>query len=277
MKIIYFKTLNHLKEDLYLNLLNKEIDLNYDILNNLKNNNIIITEFNELNILYNIYPIEENKIIQNNNLNFIIDNILKIFIYIFYYEEYLSIYKENYFNENESYFLINPKWLKDYKDFYNYNKLFELLKNISNNNNNKSINYQNLNENNILNISNNLKNIFLEKRIDKINFGYKMPNLSYINNINFNESCFIIDEKIIDMIINTHKNLNEKISKLSYKIKIKNKYVFLININSISIGYINDELLFIPKFLFFYNNYMILEREINLLFSNNIQDYIKYR
>ena len=107
-----------------------------------------------------------------------------------------------------------------------------------------------------------------------------MPNPSYINkNIIFYENCFIIDKKIIDMMVNVHKNLNENIAKLTYKIKVKNKYIYLIGINSnsISIGSINDNLLFTTKFLFLYNNFIILEREFNLLFQHKIKEYIKFR
>ena len=38
-----------------------------------------------------MYPIEENPKIQRNNFIFVKENILKILIYLFYYEKYLSI------------------------------------------------------------------------------------------------------------------------------------------------------------------------------------------
>ena len=40
---------------------------------------------------------------------------------------------------------------------------------------------------------------------------------------------------------------------------------------------INDNLLFTTKFLFLYNNFIILEREFNLLFQHKIKEYIKFR
>ena len=270
--VIAFKTFNDLKEDLYINLLNKGIDLTFDIMNNLQNNNIVLTKFNEFNYVDGMYPIEENPKIQRNNFIFVKENILKIFIYIFYYEKYLSIYKDNFFDEKASYFLINPKWLNDYKDFYNYNKLFEALKYISNNN--QSINYKNLNEF-ILSIANALENIF-ERGKGGINIDYIMPKPSYINDISLYEKCFIIDEKIIDMI-NAHEYLNDIIPKISYKIKVKDKYVYLIGPRSISIGNINNDLLFISKCLFVYCNFRILEKEKNLLFSKTIKEYIRLR
>ena len=277
--VIAFRTLNHLKENLYINLLSQEIVLNYDILNNLEYNNIIITKFNGFINIDGMYPIEEYQIIRNNNI-FKDNNILTIFICIFYYEKYLSIYREKTFDENESYFLINPQWLEYYKDFYNYNnKLFGVLKNISSNYTNNLINYKNL-DRFILNISNDLNNFILEKRKGEINFEYIIPNPTYIkNNIVFYENCFIFDKKIIDMMLSTYSNLNKNIANLSYKIRVKNKFIYLIDINSnsVSIGCINGNLLFNPKLLIFYNNFIILEREFNLLFQKTIKEYIKLR
>jgi hypothetical protein len=127
---------------------------------------------------------------------------------------------------------------------------------MSNNNNNRIINYKKVNRF-ILNISNDLDNFCIEKRKAEINFDFIMASPSYINkDIIFYENCFIIDKKIIDMMLDAHKNVNENIAKLSYKIKVKNKYIYLIGINSnsVSIGSLNDNLLFTPKFLFLYKN-----------------------
>ena len=90
-----------------------------------------------------------------------------------------------------------------------------------------------------------LKNIVLERGKGGINIDYIMPKPSCINNISLYEKCFIIDEKIIDMI-NTHEYVNNKIRRY-YKIKIKDKYLYLIGLHFISIGNINNYLLFIPK------------------------------
>ena len=90
--VIAFRTLNHKKQKLYTNLLSQEIDFNYDILNNLEYNNIIISKLNDYQNIDGMYPIEEYQKIKSNNY-FKDNNLLTIFIYIFYYEKYLSIYK----------------------------------------------------------------------------------------------------------------------------------------------------------------------------------------
>jgi len=281
--IIAFRTLNYLKENIYISLLyNENINLNKNLVNILQNNNIIIFKnFDEyIKNINAIYPIKENGI-PNNCFNFVIDVILKIFIYIFYYEKTLSISKENFFNENHNYFLINPDWLKTYKDFYDYNNLYKALDDYSNNKNNNRINYNNI-ENYISTISFNIKESFWKKRKSeiKIDIDNIMINPSKINNIIFYEDCFIIDEKIID-IINEYEYLNKKIQKTSdiIKISINNNYVFLIDTKliSISIGKINEKLLFIPLCLLAYKNKRIQDEEKHLLFSNTIIDYLRLR
>ena len=56
----------------------------------------------------------------------------------------MSENKENFFSDKKKYCLINPQWLTDFKDFYNYEKLSNLLnknsKDISN------VNYKNIDE-----------------------------------------------------------------------------------------------------------------------------------
>ena len=265
--VFAFRTLNNNRGEVYNYLLKYDYNdiLNKDFINSLKNNNIFISnEFEKyIKNAINIFPIEKNGIIQNNYFKFDKDNILKIFIHIFYYEKSLLNPKENVFNEIEDYFLINSDWLRDYKDFYDYNKLYKALEGYSNNN--IHINYKNLNGY-IPTISLNIKKTFLKKRKSGIEMSidYIMIKPTYIDNIKFYENCFIIDEKIIDMI-NKYEYLSEKISKTEHlikiKIKVKDNYIYLINskLISISIGKINDNLIFIPICLLVYDTLGILK------------------
>ena len=100
----------------------------YKDLINLEN----INEIRE-NKNYNNRVIHFEKYINNNikqrTLNIKRDfkkDILKILIYIFYYEKPSDI-NENTFNEDQQYYLINPDWLKAFKQYYNYQKLKNLL------------------------------------------------------------------------------------------------------------------------------------------------------
>ena len=45
------------------------------------------------------------------------EKIIQLFIYIFYYEKYLSENKYNSFNNDEKYYLINPYWIENYKNY----------------------------------------------------------------------------------------------------------------------------------------------------------------
>ena len=283
--VLAFRTLNNLRGEVYTYLLEYDYNdiLNKDIIDSLKNNNIFISnEFEKyIKNTNNIFPIEKNGIIQNNYFKFDKDNILNIFIYIFYYEKSLSISKDNFFNEIQDYFLISPYWLKDYKDFYDYSKLYKALKGYSNNN--IHINYKNL-DGYILQISFNIKKSFSIERKSGIKMSIDdiIIKPTYIDNIEFYENCFIIDEKIIDMI-NAYEYLNEKISKTDHlikiKIKVKNNYIYLINskLISISIGKIDDNLIYIPICLLVYDTLGILDEEKKLVFSNEIKNYLRLR
>ena len=99
------------------------------------NNLIKLKNINEkseyINCNNNVIPLEkyDNSIKQrnlNNNKNFKRD-ILKILIYIFYYEK-PSYKKDNIFNEYQKYYLINFEWLKEFKELFNYQNLYTLLK-----------------------------------------------------------------------------------------------------------------------------------------------------
>ena len=87
------------------------------------------------NTMNNFYSI-------NKKLDTVIDDIFKIFIYIFYYEKALSSSKNICFKEYKKYILINPEWLEYYKNVYHYNELYKILEDYSKYNN--TLNYNNL-------------------------------------------------------------------------------------------------------------------------------------
>ena len=219
----------------------------------------------------NFHP--KNKIFNN----IVIDNIYKVFIYIFYYEKYekalLSSSKNICFKEYNYYFLINPEWLENYKNVYHYNELYKILEDYSKYNH--TINYNNL-EGHIQSISYSNRDFWKEIKSEKeINKYDIIPKSTSISNITFYENCYIIDEKIIDMINKYH--FNGKIQKFPIKIKVKNNYIYLIDVLSISIGNINAHLIFIPICILVFENLIISDAEKDLLFSNTIKDYIRLR
>ena len=204
------------------------------------------------------------------------EKIIQLFIYIFYYEKYLSENKYNSFNNDENYYLINPYWIENCKKYYNYEKFYHLLLNINKRNN--SINYNNL-------------EIFYEKifieLFQNINFEDKELSQDLLKTKNINCSVkrnydilyihegFIFPLKIIQLI----KNLSEKFKYISNKeLYFKtNKIIYINKPNKIIIGILNSINLLIPQYVFVFNSCDILEKEkINILSNSfSIDEYIK--
>ena len=163
--------------------------------------------------------------------------------------------------------------MENYKNVYHYNELYKILEDYSKYN--YTINYNNL-EGHIKYISYSNKGFWKEIKFEKERINHDIiPKSSSINNITFYENCYIIDEKIIDMINKYH--FNGKIQKFPIKIKVSNDYIYLIDSLSISIGNLNDDLIFIPICIIVYETLIISDAEKDLLFSNSIKDYIRLK
>ena len=184
----------------------------------------------------------------------------------------MSEKKENAFNNNEEYYLINPKWLINFKEYYNYEKLYNLL---SSQNNNNSINYNNLDDNidyiiNNYNFNKDILNFekkeLSEELIDIINIKCK-----FIKKYNkaFMVESIIFPSTIMELIINCYK-LNLKYIFIKELI-FKNNNIIYINSQSviIIIGKLNDYNYFVPKYIFSYNTLNIFKNEINIILSDS--------
>jgi len=253
----------------------------YKDLFNLKNiNEIYINDIN------NVIPLEKynnnikQKIVNiNNNLK---RDILKILIYIFYYEK-SSNKKDNTFNKYQQYYLINLEWLKAFKEFYNYQQLYTLLKKDKRYNNLKLYHTQQIENivkeymnNNIFNINNILNEDLVNLSNIKATFIDNGKNLTNI---------YVILCKIID-IIKPYLTKNDEISFKPTKLFIKenkenkknkeNKQYFYNN-NNIIIGNINENHIFIPEIILSYRNKLIFDNEKIKFEQNSIKEYIKFR
>ena len=132
--------------------------------------------------------------------------ILKVFIYIYYYEKMTG--EKNIFNNEEDFYLINPKWLKRFKEFYSYDKLKKRFDNLS-----KVYNY------NILDygIKSILETLSAENILSNVEIFPGLKDIKLINTIATKEKGIIytnpgkiIPGKIIDII----KNFNEEVQKI---------------------------------------------------------------
>ena len=93
----------------------------YDKYSHIEDYNINSNRIRRTLNIKNIHNKNDN-VLQYNEQNEQNELILKIFIYIYYYEKALS--EKNIFIKSiENYYLINPSWLDEFKNFYFYNKL----------------------------------------------------------------------------------------------------------------------------------------------------------
>ena len=194
------------------------------------------------------------------------------FIYFFCYKKFFSLFKLNIFKSYQNYYLINSEFLSDFKK----NSIYEEINNLL-----KKYDYfdKNLNIDNFEEYMYNIINYYLDKK----NFNYKNEKLTNINNIfpkkinkfdiELYDNCSFVHEIFIK-IINKYGNFNKKLSIKPKNIIIKNGIIYLFEGNYITIGNINEQLLFIPKYICFYSDLGTLEEEKKLLISNKIKEYI---
>ena len=273
--IISLKVPNNNREEFYGELLFINLNLNEKKVENLKDSNVIID--NSQIFSKNNFSFGKNEIIQYNSQNSI-KNILSIFIYIFYFEKSLSLLEENVFNQNQNYYIINIEWLDKFKKYYDYNKIYNILK-TQYDIHNIEINYNNF-EGHIFTIQNlYFKNIHLKisGQFEKyVNINEIYPKKKTKQNIEFYQNNFLIHEKIIEMIYK-YNYPNEKILIKPKKIIVKNDNIYLFDECSINIGNLNEQYLFSPQYIFFYNQLRIMTEEKEKLFCLSIKDYIESR
>ena len=237
---------------------------------------------------------EKYKTMNNNNRNlgFLRQNkddiylqnqydLLKIFISLFYYEKsLLSDKKEYIFNDNQKYYLINYEWLEQYKEYYNYSKIYGLL--MKNDNNYNKLYYHNLDKE-----INNIIKYYSNK--DILNFDEKLlsPELSNIkvikaqlenkNNILIYKNCYIINSEIMDMIKKYFYFKGNKNNEINFEPKTlyaSNNNIYIIDNVNIVIGNINKKLLYNTEYILSFKSLKILNSELKQLLTKSIEDYI---
>ena len=166
-------------------------------------------------------------------------NDLEILIRIFYFNKYLIEKENNIFNElkneenNETIYLINNSWMEEYKSFFDYNTLEQILSKFFDTNN-ITDNY--LPESKITNV---MKSIPIEY-INKINlkgqfainktFNYEQKDLN--NNVRYTYNNCIINSKIYKLLMDQKYKLNNSIKKADLffignkKIILKISYIY---------------------------------------------------
>ena len=197
--------------------------------NNYNNKNFDLNQRNINSQDYNGYQYFEQK--KHNEL------ILKILIYIYYYEKDLS-QKNIFINSNEKYYLINQNWFNQFKNFYSYNKLKIQLDSIKNHD------YDFI-------------DIYIDDIINKIiqttKTNYQLLPQNLKTNIFSDQKGIIIPQKIMNLIYELDQDsINfEKSNRFIFKY---NGNIYYINNKTIFFGTFQKSALFEPKYIFEYNS-----------------------
>ena len=214
---------------------------------------------------------DDNTNIENYNETKFQKEIIKVFIYIYYYEKALS--EKNIFVNKENYYLINPKWISDFKSYYSYNNVKKILESKEKINND-------LIDSEIDNVIDMIiKKVKLPKK--PLTYGLQPlnPNLiRYINNndnnILFIKNGIIFPSKIMHIIKNIHPEIKHCLKKI---LIFKNEYIYYINKEKIIVGIFRYSALFIPSYVFIYKSLELEKEEAKIMLSLNINEYLKKR
>ena len=214
---------------------------------------------------------DDNTNIENYNETKFQKEIIKVFIYIYYYEKALS--EKNIFVNKENYYLINPKWISDFKSFYSYNNVKKILESKEKINND-------LIDSEIDNVIDMIiKKVKLPKKPLTYGLQRLSPNLiRYINNndnnILFIKNGIIFPSKIMHIIKNIHPEIKHCLKKI---LIFKNEYIYYINKEKIIVGIFRYSALFIPSYVFIYKSLELEKEEAKIMLSLNINEYLKKR
>ena len=220
------------------------------------------------------------------------DNIIKQCILLYGHNYELNMAIINPFHPLTNVFfedccLINSKWIKKFKDIYNYEKISELM-----------MKYQNFRyksylefEKNVLNIFNTLKSFGItQKEVDLNNELSKIPFFpekieNNTNSIYYYKDFFIVNSKIRDGLYSLYNNIgnnsnsNEKTNFSNLKCIFINKDNQIINFgNELEIGKIDKDGMFSPKYYLRFYNKGYIENEINYLINHrDLDNYLQTR
>ena len=214
---------------------------------------------------------DENKEVQmikneSNNINNIDfgKEILKFFIYIYYYEKSLET-KNIFLNNNDNYYLINPDWLEAFKNLYSYDDTIKDKFNL----NDETIDYNNIDsklDNVIKQISEKIK-IIKKPLPGDLQSNKILAMLSVKNEIKFITEGTILPSKIFNII----KKVYGELVKISAKnIYFKDNYIYYINKEKIIVGAFQKKALFLPIYICTYNSIDLVKGEKDKMFQSNM-------
>ena len=297
-----------IKEDQNYQMGNKEINLlNQNYNSNNLNNNLLKNKTSILKLL----PLSsDEKLLPKDNINEKDEKIIEIILLIYQFNKDLKneINNSLNFKNNEEYknkinynkcYLIRKEWLNKFKNFYSYNKIEEYIKNkdlseidtndIKMNNLIKEIinhtKIENVNNNSIQDIN---EEIIINLSISELSLLVKEENIYYPNNF-YIINTYILKKIYKNILFKDYKKENDK--KNNYIVnngQIILKYEYKLNNNEIKyynilFGVLNDNNIFIPQILLFFEKnenernreFEKLKEEINIKYNINNPNAIK--
>ena len=248
-----------------------------------KQNGIPINKVSERGVK-SLIQMKNEVSIQNNIQDKRKNDIIKVLIYIYYYEkEIFNVNKGINFNNKEKYYLIKSAWIKEFKNYYDYQKISKFLDKFQSNN---QISLVNLSNNDILEriitYLNNCCVDLLSKQSSNIlkNSDIRMLPIQLKQIFIYYSNCYIINSTILEIF---EKYLFEgqiiKIKPINIFNKENNIFLSLTNKNIVfvTIGNFNQELIFDSISCLLYKDPNIFETEKNNLLNQSFKDYIKSR
>lgn len=200
-------------------------------------------------------------------------DIKKILIFMHYYEKDAKFKKKEFFNNNkDTFYLVNNDWINEFKNHYDYQKFCDIL---NNDYYFKFKKYDNVDPQ-MNDIILKLKDYTFDKLMlseDLSNVEKIMPPLEEKYKVKYYKISFLIPSKIMNLIKNLFTNKEQLFQ--SSEIFSKNDDIYIIESNNIYVGNLNDELLFIPKYIFSYNSIDLIGEEKEKLNSSFIEEYMK--
>jgi len=193
--------------------------------------------------------------------------IIELFISILNYENNIKENMKNVFKENEEYFLINSEWIKICKDYCS--KISDYYLNIKNHkieikDNNIDDIFKSMSENKIIfNLEH--KKLFEDiMNKEKVN-----PQIGKKQNTEYYINSYIINSQIKELIT---KLLNHEVKKINIFI---NDEVNIVSEKKITIGNLNENFMYIPKYILFYQLQKTFPKEKDKLFKSSFEKYIE--
>ena len=196
--------------------------------------------------------------------------LLKVFIYIYFYEKIVTEDNNFFINSKEKYYLINPGWLNKFKEVYSYTQIKKNIESIK-----ISLNYNEIDSM----IETIIKFLSTKTTINTVALDEDLKVLNTINtsvqrknNVLFTNEGVILPSKIMNIFKNWDEKFKQYIQPKTFIFEID--YIYYINRNNIIVSKTSKSATFSPKYCFAYKSPILEKEEEKKLIETSINEYI---